>query len=965
MNPSTTLDFQQAKAKHLLFKSRLRAILYDEGNAADSRVLSQYACEVGKWLYSHALIHYEDIPEVYALEYVHSQLHRIARDLIDRYQQGNITEARQGLSEMERLADQLVNLLQLVESKVSAINLPDQPNKATEPADKTQALQALLAQNELLDNKIKQRTQKTTHKNQGLYNFFMQAPAAFCILRGPEHVYELANPDYQQLIGGRNPLGKPIRQALPELEGQGFYELLDSVYTTQEAFTGKSIPVTLLNATGQGQVVYLDFIYQPTVDVKGQTDGILVFAYNVTEQVLANRKLEESEQFARSLFENSPVANLVFTGEDMRIRTINENMLAMLGRDATVIGLPFMEAMPELVQTPLMNRLRQVLATGETFYQSEEKIDLIRHGQPYTGYYNYIYKALYNTDNERYGVIVTATEVTEQVLARKKVEDSELYARNIVDSTDAAIIVYEGPDMICKLVNERMLEIFGRDEAAMVGKPLLEAAPELVGSALPERFRRVMQTGESFFQPEELFTLIRHGKPYTGYYTYTYKAQKNEAGIPYRVLCTTIEITDQVLTRKKIEQAEASLRSAVELAELGTWQIDLTTGILDYSERLRTWCGMETDEVITIDRAYCAIQEADRPRVKAAITHAITPGTDGVYLIEYTLDAAQAGQERILKVQGKAFFNEQGQAYMVTGMAQDVTEQRNSQLALEQRVQERTEQLAAINEELTAASEAITEANRGLEEANLYLSRSNQNLEQFAYIASHDLQEPLRKIQQFGDLLKTRYANPEGEELIYLERMQSAASRMSLLIKDLLAFSRISTRQAATDSVSLDQVVTEALDNLSVAISETKAHIQVGALPVIQGDTSQLGQLFLNLLSNAIKFSRKDQSDHPLPPHIIIRTDQLLATDLPPSLKPTRQAAAYHRIDVVDNGVGFDEKYLDRIFQVFQRLHGKNEFAGTGVGLAICQKVVTNHGGAITAVSKPGEGTIFSVYLPV
>jgi hypothetical protein len=124
-------------------------------------------------------------------------------------------------------------------------------------------------------------------------------------------------------------------------------------------------------------------------------------AVDVTEQVIAERELKESEQFARSLFDNSPVAIVVFEGEDMSIKTINEKMLAMLGRDVSIIGQPFMEAMPELISTPLMARLRHVLATGETFVQPEEKIDLVRHGQAYTGYYNYIYKALNNADGHR------------------------------------------------------------------------------------------------------------------------------------------------------------------------------------------------------------------------------------------------------------------------------------------------------------------------------------------------------------------------------------------------------------------------------------------------------------------------------------------------------------------------------------------------------------------------------------
>lgn len=247
-----------------------------------------------------------------------------------------------------------------------------------------------------------------------------------------------------------------------------------------------------------------------------------------------------------------------------------------------------------------------------------------------------------------------------------------------------------------------------------------------------------------------------------------------------------------------------------------------------------------------------------------------------------------------------------------------------------------------------------------LEENNEALSRSNEHLQQFAYVASHDLQEPLRKIQAFGSLIQSQYGSQLGEGAHYLDRMQGAASRMSVLIRDLLTFSRISTHQEAAKAVPLIPLIESVLTDLDLIIQETEARITVDSLPIIQGDPTQLGQLFQNLLSNALKFRRPDVS-----PLIRISCHTLAATKLPPSVKPARTAAQYYRIDVTDNGIGFDEKFLDRIFQVFQRLHGRSEFAGTGVGLAICEKVVANHGGAITAHSQPNHGATFSVFLPV
>jgi light-regulated signal transduction histidine kinase (bacteriophytochrome) len=284
-------------------------------------------------------------------------------------------------------------------------------------------------------------------------------------------------------------------------------------------------------------------------------------------------------------------------------------------------------------------------------------------------------------------------------------------------------------------------------------------------------------------------------------------------------------------------------------------------------------------------------------------------------------------------------FDATGKAVRLNGTAQDITRQRELQLALENEVQQRTRQLQASIHDL---------------------QRSNQNLQQFAYVASHDLQEPLRKIQSFSNLLQSQYGDQLGEGTEYLARMQTAASRMSTLIKDLLSFSRISTQQETTHPVSLIDVVEAALSTLEVVISETGAQVVVEPLPTILGDVSQLGQLFQNLLSNALKFRRPD-----LPARIQVRSQRIAATALPSSVKPTRSAPFYHRIDVSDNGIGFDEKYVTRIFQVFQRLHGRSQFAGTGIGLAICEKVAANHGGAITAISQPGQGATFQVYLPL
>ncbi len=264
---------------------------------------------------------------------------------------------------------------------------------------------------------------------------------------------------------------------------------------------------------------------------------------------------------------------------------------------------------------------------------------------------------------------------------------------------------------------------------------------------------------------------------------------------------------------------------------------------------------------------------------------------------------------------------------------------------LETRVEERTAQLNLANQELT---------------------RSNRELQDFAFVASHDLQEPLRKIQAFGDLLKQDYGGVLGDEgCDFIQRMQNASRRMDRLIKDLLAYSRVTTKAQPFAPVDLNQITQEALNDLEARIKQTGGQVTIGALPTIEADALQMHQLLQNLIGNALKFHRLG-----VPPIVTVTSavseekaaedEASHSTSAPPMCE-----IPMCEITVTDNGIGFDEKYLDRIFTPFQRLHGKNEYEGTGMGLAICRKVVERHGGTIIAHSQPGVGSTFLICLPL
>jgi PAS domain S-box-containing protein len=238
------------------------------------------------------------------------------------------------------------------------------------------------------------------------------------------------------------------------------------------------------------------------------------------------------------------------------------------------------------------------------------------------------------------------------------------------------------------------------------------------------------------------------------------------------------------------------------------------------------------------------------------------------------------------------------------------------------------------------------------------LERSNRELEQFASVAAHDLQEPLRKIQAFGDRLRSKCGEGLGEQgRDYLDRMEGAAARMRTLINDLLAFSRVATKARPFEPVDLRQAAQEVVADLEAHIQQTGGRVEVGELPTVEADPLQMRQLLQNLLGNGLKFHRPDE-----PPVVSVEGEILAGPGRPGGGQG--HGGPLCRIVVRDNGIGFEEEYRDRIFQLFQRLHGRTEYEGTGIGLAVCQKIVERHGGTITANGTPGHGATFTVTLP-
>lgn len=321
-----------------------------------------------------------------------------------------------------------------------------------------------------------------------------------------------------------------------------------------------------------------------------------------------------------------------------------------------------------------------------------------------------------------------------------------------------------------------------------------------------------------------------------------------------------------------------------------------------------------------------------------AITLVASESGDNYSKRDFAVAEELASRVSLAVTNAMLFHEAQAELARSQHLEQELTEEK---AMLKSRVKSRTKQLERTNEGLQAEVELRRETEAELQ-------RSNQELQDFAYVASHDLQEPLRKIQAFGDILESEYGERLGDGAEYLTRMHGAATRMSQLIEDLLTFSRVTTSQPAPSEIDLNEVVEDVISDLENRISRTSGRVEVGDLPIVMADSTHMRQLFQNLIANALKFNRDD-----VPPVVKVTSSVL------------DEAGGMNEILIEDNGIGFDEKYAERIFGVFQRLHGRGSYEGTGIGLAVCRKIVEQYGGTIVAEGQPGKGSKFIIKFPV
>jgi len=409
-----------------------------------------------------------------------------------------------------------------------------------------------------------------------------------------------------------------------------------------------------------------------------------------------------------------------------------------------------------------------------------------------------------------------------------------------------------------------------------------------------------------------------------------------------------IVILQDVSAQRRIAQAlresEDQFRSLVENVPDVTWRADAEGRLVYVSPNVRRICGYEPDEFLGQSR-FSRVHPEDVEEVRKRYGLLFAKGKE--FSLRYRLRHKNG---KWLWVHDRARAIED----YANGVFADITRLHKMEEELQQYrdwledlVDERAQEVKSVNAQLLLEVAERQQAQQELERLAASLRRSNAELEQFAHVASHDMKEPLLLIVAFAERLLARWPEKfDGKAGEYFGRILKAARQLQELVDDILQLSKVRSCERPFGTVALDDLLREVMGDFEERIKQVQGNVEVGSLGVIEGDRSQLRQLFQNLIANALKYRQAD-----LPPVVEVRGRKL--------------PGKIYEITVQDNGIGFEEKHAERIFQPFVRLHGRHEYEGTGIGLATCEKIVARHGGRITAKSSPGEGSIFIIQLPL
>jgi PAS domain S-box-containing protein len=762
-------------------------------------------------------------------------------------------------------------------------------------------------------------------------NTVKQVAVGITIFKGPDFIVEMANNAYLQIVGKNENdfVGKPLFDSLPEIKDR-VASLLTNVLTTGIPFYGTEFPVTL-NRYGKKDLTYFNFAYQPYNDENGNVLGVIVIANEVTESVRARHSLAESEKQFRNLLIQSPIPMAILKGTDHIIELANNVMYEKIWRkrESEVIGRSLLDVFPELKDQKYPELLDEVLLKGKSHRETESIVYVQGNDGLKTFYIDYEYAPLFDTDNSVSGVMITVNNVTEKVEARQKVEDAEERLRLALEATELATwdLDLETREVI---YSSRLSEIFGHNKEHILTHREMrnQVHPDDLHKVVEKAFDLAMMTGHYYYEarvvkPDKSICWIRtQGKVFF-----------NEKKLAVKLIGTIKDITEEKHYKEELQEREQKFKILADTMPQFVWIGDVDGNLNYFNCAVFDYSGLTPDQVFTQGWIQI-VHPDDREENITRWMSSIATGKD--FLFEHRFKRSD-GEYRWQLSRAIPQRDAVGNIWMWVGTSTDIHEQKTFSAELEKQVQERTGEL---------------------EEKNKELEKMNAELKSFAYVSSHDLQEPLRKIQTFASrIVEKEIENLSEKGKDYFVRMNEAAKRMQTLIEDLLTYSRTSTSERKFSNTDLNEIINEVKNDLKETFNEKNATISANILCKANIIPFQFRQLMYNLIGNSLKFSKPGE------PLLIKIECEMIKGDIVKSalLSPKN---SYCHISISDNGIGFDPQYKERIFEVFQRLHSKEEYKGTGIGLSIVKKIVENHNGFITASGELDKGAVFDIFIP-
>jgi PAS domain S-box-containing protein len=649
-----------------------------------------------------------------------------------------------------------------------------------------------------------------------------------------------------------------------------------------------------------------------------------------TEVVLAMAKIPLGER-AFTVVAERPVSEALATVVALRNTVLGIGVVAAL-----VVGL-----LGVLFARTLTRPLRQLVVGAQEIGRGNLDYRIEVETRDEIGQLSQAFNQM--TENLQ-AITASRDELNTEIAERKRAEEKYgLIIKTALDGfwiSDLKGRFLEANESYCNMVG------YTREELLTMSIPDIEALEK--PEEIAQRIKKIVEQGSDRFETRHIH---KDGKILDVEVSINYVMEEGQFFVFIR------DITE----RKRAEEARVKAVSAVVDAMGDALLLHTLDGeIIFVNPAYEKITGYEKSELVGRDAAEVGakVTKPEDAEITAASIEAALKG-EALMPAPVTL-VSKEGRETPTAFTVSFMKDAAGEPTTAVVVLKDITEIKRTEDKLKQSLAElEASRKAALNMMTDAemARRAAELANEDLEReiaerlrVEAELARSNRELEQFAYVASHDLQEPLRKVQVFGERLKAKQAHAFDEQgLDYLERMQDAARRMQRMINDLLTFSRVATRVEPFVPVDLCRVAREAVSDLEIQIERTGGRIVIGDLPTLEADPSQMRQLLENLIGNGLKFHRQGVA-----PVVEITSKRIEGPE-----------GELCQVLVKDNGIGFDEKYLDRIFKPFQRLHGRGKYPGTGIGLAICRRIAERHGGDITAHSAPGAGATFIVTLPV